>query len=362
MSKKCAGIISWAGEGNLGDDLLALAAARWVGEKNYEITHLTNKKFGTNWVLDIDGTIKSFIKLFVRGNIFRLIMFYAKSDAIFLAIGGALSNWNSVVAWRTIFRIFLFKTLGKRVHLLGVSCALYPQKPLYRQLIKAIKKCDSIAVRDSSSFRTLQKIVSSEKLSQIRDLVYEHVNYCKPSFNRESRTSITIGVNFVPLFYSKLWSMHQVRLAKYTESINCFLRRIKELDVCINLKIFFLHSNFDRQFFEANTDLRQIEAQIVEYDGDAEKFVNALMDCDVVVSSRFHLCVLCEKLDLPVIPVIYDRKVYEFAKTNNLLETSVNVGDGQNWVDEIFTCEELESIVMRALNAEINKQKNSDHK
>lgn len=334
-------IIGWFGEKNIGDDLILDSSVEVVKEayNPEEIFVSSNHKIKSekfNWIFDHDFSIKSWIKLFLRGNFIKNIIAWFQSDIVVFSIGGGLSDWNKVVAKRVIRKIRFFKLLNKKMYFLGVGAGPFVNNYDKKILYKHFNKVDHFYVRDKTSYNNLINL-GLKQVTLTNDIVFENKNI-KSFFNRNTHIpkKNQVAIIPVPLFYNDLWQNHTERFEKYIKSFDEMTSYLSSKYEKVLILPF--QKEFDSSYllkFLNNTNI-----EIMNYT-TYEQVYEEIISSELIIPMRFHGLVLSTIFQVPMIPVVYDHKLYDLAVDLNVEELILNLGDGVNWKDSIFEIEDL---------------------
>ncbi|WP_417898703.1 polysaccharide pyruvyl transferase family protein [Bacillus haimaensis] len=334
-------IIGWFGEKNIGDDLILNSIHERVVEtiNPKHVYVASNKKTeGYNWIYDHDFSLKSWIKLFVRGNIVRNLKSLYSSDVIIFCIGGGLSDWNKEVMQRVIKKIQFYKYANKRIFFIGVGAGPFVGNFHGHILHKELRKIEKILVRDNTSLTNLNKL-ELKNVSKTNDIVFEN-NYLNSFFETnksEIKMRNQVSIIPVPLFYNSLWKENERKFKEYISTFNDMLRYLNTVYEVV--KIIPFQKEFDEKYLIKHLD-SDINFEIFKYE-EYEQVYKEMICSKLIIPMRFHGLVLSTIFEVPSIPVIYDHKLYDLSEELNLENICLDLGDGGNWRDHVFTINEF---------------------
>lgn len=323
-------ISGWFGEENLGDELILKSSIQMIKEIDANITinvmgtkpkkikkdHSNINRISTY----VDNTLKSKIRL-VKYNPFNVYMNIKKSDALILASGGALSDWNIDSTNCLFYIIDKFSKADKPIFMLGCGAGPISKEESYKLFYNKLKYIKNITLRDQISYDELKKI-GLKNIQLTNDVVFDielDNNYSKKIKNKR------IGIVISSL------SMREDKENKYIHDLIKYVKILKDNNFNVTL-IPFQYNN------DINIMSKIAEAESVDIfengKDDVWRLLDILQQQDVVVGSRFHCVLTCILLGIPILPIIYHHKVFCLAEKFKLLEFAENVGDGSNWKDE----------------------------
>ncbi|MDU3804002.1 polysaccharide pyruvyl transferase family protein [Paraclostridium bifermentans] len=354
-------ILGWFGEKNIGDDLI-LRASLNILQKNKNIENIyvaSNQKVTGNfkWIYDHDFSLKSYGKLFLRGNIIESLKAWNSSDLIIFSVGGGVSDWNKEVMTRLIRKIKFYKFLNKKIIFLGVGAGPFVGNYEKSKISNIFNLVDAFLVRDKTSYTNLKEI-GVENVVLTNDVVFELDKIVESNLNLNEKEIVYIPV---PLFYNDLWIDNESKLKEYLNSVRESLLKLSSNGYKITIIPF--QKEFDNKYFlEYINDLINNEnIDIFNYNSYDEVY-KRLNECKMIINSRFHGLVLSTIFNKPSISIVYDHKMNDLLKAIGTEETALDVGDGVNWKDNIFSSEEVVSKVRYVLqNYEEIKRKNKKY-
>lgn len=332
-------IVGWFGEKNIGDELILDSAHEVVLDnlKPTEIYVASNQKVASKykWIYDHDFTFKSWLKLFLRGNISKNIKAWLSSDIIIFCIGGGLSDWNKIVAKRVLNRIKFFRFLNKKIYFLGVGAGPFVGNYHPDYLNKKFSEVNNFLVRDETSFNNL-KSIGLNNVTLTNDIVFENKQLITHFNNRKNQKEDVVIIP-APLFYNDLWKNNRENFKKYVESLN---KTIDFLSEKHNVVVLPFQPEFDYEYLLKHLNTTS-NFELFEY-SNFEQAYEKMISAKLVIPMRFHGLVLATLFEKPSIPMIYDHKLYDLSKNLGIEHIGLDVGDGVNWKEKIFTIEDFQ--------------------
>lgn len=352
-------VSGWYGNMNIGDELIGVSVAKllnsylgncriYLSSYNPSYSDKILKEFNFNDVystyrlpLSIKGMIRSIIDYRFYFSLFKLL----QSDVFVLGGGGFLSDWggNSTTGWLKL--ITLAKALKKKtiIFFIGAGPFLHQKsKTKIRHVFNDFT--DLIIVRDEESKAYLMECgVLPEKINVSVDPVFILDNMPVNQHPVETR-DLKIGVNFINFF-----SGNPGKKKAYLDSLRHSIRALAKhgsvhLFAMDRTDLVFMREQF------ANLDLHYSENPI--------RLFKELSKMDICVGERLHFLISGLLLKKPIVPIIYNHKSFSICKKYGYERYMVDIGDGSQWRDHIFTADELELQLKAVISDRIQIQNN----
>lgn len=327
-------LYGWFGEGNVGDELILSSLVGLVrqampsatisvmGSKPSQIAQYHSHE-------KINGVISTYVDHRPR-SIARTLKHGAGAvlhnlhspDAVIMATGGALSDWNYDSAIPIIDLINCWGRHKVPIYMFGIGAGPITKPGSQQRFFGPLSKVEVITVRDEYSKNELEKLgLNNVRLTQ--DVVFAAGNLCdKKTKHYLDRSVHTIGVVVAPVCretpevyeryvanlkcaLSILADTYEVTLIPFQKSYDLLLmRELRNSDRRIKL-------------FEGGDDIR---ATLAEFEHQ-----------DLIIGMRFHAIVKSLMNRKHVIPIVYHPKCFSLASEMGLADYCEFVGNGNNW-------------------------------
>jgi polysaccharide pyruvyl transferase CsaB len=246
------------------------------------------------------------------------VLAYVRSmDAIVIGGGGLFQDQYS---WRlpagSAFMAALGALWDKPTFIVGVGVGPIKRRWLKRAILRLFPHVTSISVRDEESYRALEELnVPLDNVCVTADVV--------PSIDLGSRLGgdVSQDENLIALVLRDWPGLDYESVAKlldesaskgYRTHLHCF------------------EPSSDSRFYDrvlsfcSPPTLRTIEKVSPT---NLQESVQGIKKAGFVISMRLHGCILAADLDIPLLPVVYERKVRAFAEQMNLVDWLKEVKD-----------------------------------
>jgi polysaccharide pyruvyl transferase WcaK-like protein len=358
-------ISGWYGHGNIGDELILKSMINVFKRKiyNVEIRILSDNPIYTKCTHNIVSTyqlplkFKGYIRMLLNGQTpFKTIKFIKNTDIFVMGGGGFLSDWQSYVPWGWLKQIILAKILGKRTMIYAIGAGPFSTKK-GKMIVKHIinNYVDMITVRDKTSKKELLACgVEEKKIIVTADPVVNYLEFKKNNYKKHKIDNIVknynndffnVGITVASLFHSNKWENNPEKyFDEYIKNLTIALKKIaKNYNDVKFYFIPFMMTEEDISFSNKLNGLIGNKGLVVKSKNDIERIITIYKDLDCVIAMRYHANILATILDKPVIPLVYHHKVADYIKRIGLREKILDLGNGENWKDNIFNFNELVS-------------------
>lgn len=325
---------------NLGDDLFLKILFDRYPQIKWELLTPNNKykeifskykNVSINKTLSLNLGIRK-VNLFKKMN--DWLLKYRKYDALVI-IGGSIfmeqANWKENLSERgSLPRIF--KSLNKKAFIIGSNFGPYKDELYVEKHRELFSKFNDICFRDRYShslFRELNNV-------RIAPDVVFNLKIDPPDIKEKS-----VGFSIIDIEKRK-------GLKECYEAYNEKMIELAERYVYLGYKIKLF------SFCEVEGDLRiakyiaskmnnkySIHADIVNYEGNINEFLNEFKSCEVIIGTRFHSIILGLLLEQAVFPIIYSDKTY------NVLR-DLDIADNYCYITDILNMS-AEDVVSKAV-------------
>lgn len=343
-------VSGWYGNKNIGDELLSIAVANLL---NFNIKNsftyvasynpkYTNKLLAANRcenalsVYRFPLSIKGLIKSIPNYRFYTTLFYFIKSDAFILGGGGFLSDWagNDISGWLSLIK--LAKKFKKKTIVFFVGAGPFINQNTKSNVAYTLNNySDIIIVRDEHSKNALAGCgVIADKIIVSVDPVF----YMTPqniNIDNTKNNPLELGINLISFFENNNEKHQQYLTSIYTS--------IQMLSKYGKVHFFAMHKS-DRKFMQ-----NAIQNSEVFCSDDPVEVLNEMNKMDILIGERFHFLICGLLLEKPAIPIVYNHKSYSLCERYQYTEYSVNLGDGSQWRDHIFTPDELEACVKKIL-------------
>lgn len=334
-------IYGWFGENNVGDELLLKTMLELLSNNSeiepYVICSNPMQVKQNHHVktasIAINGSMRKYIKASVKSP-FSLIKCLFETEAMIVAGGGAISDWNYTSTREMFYLINWFKKRNKPIYLLGIGAGPITKEKPGGRFSKILDKANLITVRDEFSLKELRKLdLKNVKLSN--DLVTYSSLYDKNSLPANNIKKI--GLVVVPVCMN-------------SEEIFGTLK--KELELLITL----LNKEYEVNIipFQINYDMEFINDLVFDKTCVNILKPNTLWDPldfikqqDCIVGMRYHSLVLSILMKKYFIPIIYHPKSAELCKEYGIEDYAVSVGNGENWIKSNISAIDIRNKIKR---------------
>jgi polysaccharide pyruvyl transferase WcaK-like protein len=321
------------GQANIGDELLMTTFLQQLGDEHrYAVNSYSPER--TRAQLEPDYDVEVFSTAGDRRSLVRHLL---RCDAVVFGGGSIVKElYRSVGRWRystlvMVLALVLIARLARRpVLLCGIGVGPIDTR-LGRLLAGTIVRCASlVSVRDASSYDTCMAIgARAERVVRIPDpafanraghLLVPGPHRCTPATGgSNARVRIALNLNR-DIANGERWDDALVEIAG-------------TLDLVAARMPIEVHSLPMQSEFKEHDDasvLREFLAGHPEWNpvlhetADHRDVARIIVDCDLVVSERFHAIVIAAILGRPTIGLLYDVKVAELADQLDIRSVDIN--------------------------------------
>ena len=339
-------ILGWYGHGNIGDELLSVAAFKIIKDAFglppvvASVNPRTTAHSIQELIPDADLNIVSWPESFSLkhlasiGNV-KTVANIVASDCVCIGGGGMLSDWKGSKVHRWLEVISLCKRLGKKTALIGIGAGPFFDKSIAERIGTIIDNdVDLIITRDLESKRYLEEEAGvTKQITVLTDLVYYLTDIIRHKSNRDE----SVVVNFIP--FSDLSE-------NYIENIVSFLQNISK-DKAVKLLPFHESDLTFNRMLHQRVNSENLELLPLHSSAGVIKTLNS---CDMAILSRYHSIILSTILGIPFVPLVYHHKSAELVRIMGLDDYVLNIGDGSQWKRGIPSSKEYFDAMTRTLD------------
>ncbi len=287
-------ISGYIGFGNFGDEAIFSSLVSYLKAKGVEVSALSsNKKY----------TEKEYsIKAYNYKCPFSILKAVMSCDILFSGGGSLLQNKTSNKSLYYYLSIInLAKIFRKKVVIFAQGFEGISGNKQIKFVQKTLKKCDLITVRDEVSKKILE------------DLEIKSTLVCDPVYSLNLPEYNPCG--YVGIQLRKYNLMHKDFLNNLADAV---LVRFGDKKIKI---IPFEESNDREICLEFKKLLKEkkddVEADVVN-DTSIQNIIKEFSTLEYLVAMRFHACILGSAFNIKTTPVVYDNKVLNLSKRENL--------------------------------------------
>lgn len=321
-------IYGWYGENNYGDELLLKAILNILspyhstiqinvmGSNPKQILKNHSGIFRASKTFYIEP--RKILSTIIKDPINTVINLF-ENDALIVAGGGAISDWNLTSTKEMFFLINHFFSRDKPVYLLGVGAGPISNKESYSYFYSTLSKAKEITTRDEYSYSELKKIglenvIIGKDLSYYSDIESNSCDIPKKIKN--------IGIVLAPVCMKTK--------DVYGTLVSECRKLISELVKNYNVSLIPFQYNYDCEMMKhVSNDIADLK---ILYDTNniwsIEEYIHSQ---DLVIGMRYHSLVLSALLNKYIIPIVYHPKNWSFCEDYDLIKYSESVGNGENW-------------------------------
>jgi colanic acid/amylovoran biosynthesis protein len=250
-----------------------------------------------------------------------LILNFKRYDAL-INIGGSIFMQSP--SWKKKFqeRVYLlnkFKAMNKKTFIIGANFGPYKDEEFIQRYRELFKKYDDICFRDSESFNLFKELENVRIAPDVVFGLHEEKSKGKEKvagfsiINLKNREGLK---EYYHQYNNKIIGLIENYLDKgYRINLFSFCENEGDLDIIQDI------------LGEIN-DKNNIE--IVNYEGDIERFLKKFRSCEIIIGTRFHSIILALKNGQKVMPIIYSDKTYNVLK-------DLNMHNNCCYIKDIFT-------------------------
>lgn len=257
----------------------------------------------------------SFLGKSLGGRQFKALQQMKGADLIVIKGGQFIYNdkedlRGNLFLWRTVQPIAIAKKLEKRIVLLGQSIGGFASEKSERIAIDYIKRCDLIVVRESLSYKLLQKY-NIENILLKPDTAF-YIETKKTDFNSKELTDKNIlGITVVNWSFPEKSNVEDAR-AQY---VNNLVMSVENAFKKNNLFPVFIPQVTVRHHGKSDLDLinhitkilkqKEVPFYVIEQDFSAAEMVHLYSQCKILIGTRLHSCILAANAGTPIIAIRY---------------------------------------------------------
>lgn len=365
MAKKIV-ISGWYGFGNIGDEAILQAMIDiFVKEyPNCEITVLSYKPEYTKKTQKVEAVyqipihgIKTWVKNIILLRWIETLKVIKDCDIFVMGGGGFLSDWQSEVPQGWLKQMKIAKFFGKKTMIYGIGAGPFLTEKGKKETKYYIDNfVDEVTVRDKESHRQLKDVVGVNKNINIKIDPVALMDVSQ--YKLDCKFDNSIALIYTEYFNSKYFTQdHQKKWPLLFEAF------CKQIDAVIDNnmipKLVFFQK--DIEFDLANKFLEIYSDKIlIEYPNNYQEAILILSNSKAIISFRLHGNILAYALKKPFLPIIYHHKTDGFLEHIDYpyRDLILEVGDGQNWKDEIIVPSDWYKKTIIFLSDINTKQKN----
>ncbi len=287
-------ISGYIGFGNFGDETIFSCLVAFLKSRNIEVSALSGNP---------DMTSKAHsVKAYNYKSIPDVLKAIYSCDILFSGGGSLLQNNTSDKSLNYYLAIIkLAKMFGKKVVIFAQGFEGITGEKQINNVKKTLKKCDLITVRDEISKRFLDSLGIESKL--LCDPVY---SLKLPPYNPQGYVGIQLR---------KSNSMDPLFLENLSDGITRYFKGKK-------IKIYPFEKNYDMGICEEFAQIlkrkqRDMSVEVVS-NTSILHIIKEFSTLEYLIAMRFHACVLGAMYGIKTMPIIYDNKVLNMAKKENM--------------------------------------------
>lgn len=235
---------------------------------------------------------------------------------IYINVGGSI--FIEKEGWWKLFvkRLYFFgvqKLKSKPGYIIGANFGPYKTKKflkMYKWFINVF--VTKMTVRDNYS----SDILNSNKIEVFEDLVFSMKDFRikKNPYTSFNKSQEVVGYSLIhPVTKKESKTNMENYLIDITNKIKNDIynnKKVKLFSFCeLEGDLDFINdmlSNF--------TEIEVHNIEVINYNGDLDKFLNEFMNIDVLIGARFHSIILAIKLGIPFVPIVYSEKTFNYLK------------------------------------------------
>lgn len=209
-----------------------------------------------------------------------------------------------------------YKKMKKNLHLGGIGVSIGPFNNIQdeKAVIKYLKACDFLALRDSRSYNYAKSLdlpyepVHAFDLAALLPLVYANI----------PRSSVINGKKVVGISVCLYESFVHGDIIQEQKRISFFKELVELINKhCdVHFKVFIINGNKKRKERAVSEDLMEnIEEDrisIVPYSPTVHKTWQEIASCDVMISTRLHAAIFACYAEVPFFLIEYHKKCTDF--------------------------------------------------
>lgn len=351
MSRRVrAAVLGYYGRWNIGDDLMARYVAEALGAAGREVRLLSGDAY-------LGGFLTARGAAVARRSPVGFLRALVWCDELVFA-GGTIFHDSFTEAefvgylrhlklYAGLFRIA--RLTGKSVRLVGVGLGPLRRKAAQRAARSALGAAQTLYVRDASSLAEAQALGARANPVLGPDLVLlgaESLSECGRAHTPEHR----LGFSMLDMTTFLPWHQAQAFWNPVREAVADTLTARPDL----HLTLFAFWTAAKRpndsvvaeQFRQTLPEAVRSRVKICAYDGNPDRMIDAMADCQAIMATRFHAAVLAQALGRPYAVITYNRKVSDFADAYGLPEELRLSGD------KVARAQEVRAVLDALLQAE----------
>ena len=230
----------------------------------------------------------------------------------FIKVGGSVFQHNTwyegVLRYRQAQELSRYKKHGIRIHI--VDCNIGPIRTNIGvgSTKRILRLADTISCRDTESYKLIKKWSKRAQSQMCMDLVFAQ-EFPKTTQHNEYTIGISVYTAYIPSLINKNLSYCN-QICNILESYNKKQRFIVKLFVFDT----FRNNDFPNAYkIKKWCEDNGIQCEMVSYDGNSRKMMEAMRSCNFVIGTRFHSIIISMKMGIPCLPIVYS------SKTDNML-------------------------------------------
>lgn len=274
-------------------------------------------------------------------NIWQLAPLLMHQKSCIYACGGSMNDHVPGRMEGMLRRITQLRRMGFKVAIIGagIDCIDSPgDRAAAKILIE--ENLDYFSVRDSGSAAVLTSLgISPQRYFVAADPVY---GMASPEIIPKKHLPLKealLGLNLRPLFQnaSERGSDKSYRSSTYHEKCCVLLQNLSGRAKKIQLIPFAPED----EIFLASL-ARPSNVEIIPFDPNPDRMLRYMPNLDVLVGMRLHSIVFAVMGGIPVVPVIYSKKVMNLACELGFDPSGLTIGDGIVTSDQLLQVDEIE--------------------
>ncbi len=215
----------------------------------------------------------------------------------------------------------LAKLMGRKVTWLGMGFGPFFRLPTEWVTKWGLKFCDRVTVRDENSLKQIALWVPQQKVALSFDLsalMVGNSHGCLKAPRKERFHCKTLGVSVTSVRQSRTGGPEIDSLLR--KHLASALKRALENYPELQLKIMVIRGGTREDDTAVSMELHQDisgsypgRSRVIPYHADPAETVREIVECDAVVATRYHACVLAYLAGCRLFFIAYHRKVHDLA-------------------------------------------------
>lgn len=326
-------IFGYFGWFNVGDDAIGLSLIKELKDRYPDAT-LTITSNDGYFVENFCGTcIKEDLEI-IGFELSSILWEITKSD-YFIITGGTHFHDEDGLNYGRLKILLSFVMLTSYARLFGKSPFLLGHgvgslSSLWsRCLVKVIlNNCKKVFVRDASSFELVSSLGFYKKCLQGFDCTATMINpKLKINVDLQQKNQKIIGISILPAF--TIYSNNAEKDMKIAKSLACCLNKILQNNNSLRVHLFAFRTGTKHSDIPLlNALIGDMKAplgdiKLIQYDGNVEKFLNLMDECDYYIGMRYHASLFAYLFHKPQIILDYMSKCNSLGQDIAIEETAI---------------------------------------